>query len=215
VPQLSATPGETIVGNPVSGVLGTRVDTAQLMADQAAYDQANAGKPRPLRVNPFHRVAPNQQPNPDALPGPGSTRTGIGGVSPLIAQTVSTSFLGAQLSDSNVVPPDSMGAVGPTQFLVTVNGRFRSFSKTSGSPDGILDVSDVIFFGSVETPLGGLITSNFTSDPRVRYDRMTDRWYVTQIDVPNNGTGTNRVMRHVLRRLPDPGRRRQRPLHGH
>ena len=191
---LSATPGETIVGNPVSGVLGTRIDTAQLMADQAAYDQANAGKPRPLRVNPFHRVAPNQQPNPDALPGPGSTRTGIGGVSPLIAQTVSISFLGAQLSDSNVVPPDSMGAVGPTQFLVTVNGRFRSFSKTSGSPDGILDVSDFIFFGSVETPLGGLITSNFTSDPRVRYDRMTDRWYVTQIDVPNNANGTNRVM---------------------
>ena len=30
--------------------------------------------------------------------------------------------------------------------------------------------------------------------PGSRYDRMSDRWYVTEIDVPNNGVGTNRVM---------------------
>jgi hypothetical protein len=35
-------------------------------------------------------------------------------------------------------PPDSMGAVGPTQFLMVLNGRVRSFYKSglnAGSPD--------------------------------------------------------------------------------
>jgi hypothetical protein len=88
--------------------------------------------------------------------------------------TVGTSFLGAQKSDSDFDPPDSMGDVGPTQFLVCINGRIRVFDKQGVL--GSLDTTLEIFFTSV--------TSNGTTDPRVRYDRLTRRWIVTAIDVP-------------------------------
>src|SRR5437762_14138501 len=48
---------------------------------------------------------------------------------PLIPQTVGTSFLAARLNESGFIPPDSMGAVGPTQILAVVNGRIKVFSK--------------------------------------------------------------------------------------
>ena len=40
------------------------------------------------------------------------------------------------------------------------------------------------------------VTSNFASAPRIRYDRITQRWYMVMIDVPNDGVNTfaNRVM---------------------
>ena len=76
-----------------------------------------------------------------------------------------------------------MGAVGPTQYIVTVNGRFRSFSKTTGLADGALNVDPDVFFSSVR--------SANTSDPRIRYDRLSGRWFITMIDV--NGTN-NRIL---------------------
>ena len=76
-----------------------------------------------------------------------------------------------------------MGAVGPTQYIVTVNGRFRSFSKTTGLADGALNVDPDVFFSSVR--------SDITSDPRIRYDRLSGRWFITMIDV--NGTN-NRIL---------------------
>src|SRR5437899_3221019 len=58
---------------------------------------------------------------------------------PTAGQTLGTNFLGAELgTDSAYVPPDSMGAVGPSQFLLGVNGRVRTFSK-DGTPDGVLN----------------------------------------------------------------------------
>ena len=47
-----------------------------------------------------------------------------------------------------------------------------------GSADGILDATLNNFFGSV----GG--NTNGTTDPRVRYDRVSGRWFVTAIDTP-------------------------------
>ena len=44
-------------------------------------------------------------------------------------QPTSTNFLGATLADTGAFPPDTMGAVGPTQFVVFVNGRIRTFQQ--------------------------------------------------------------------------------------
>ncbi|HXJ64308.1 MAG TPA: DUF11 domain-containing protein, partial [Actinomycetota bacterium] len=106
-------------------------------------------------------------------------------------QTTSTSFLGATLADTGAFPPDTMGAVGPTQFVVDLNGRIRSFNKTTGLADGVLNVDPDVFWASVMTPTG----CNFTSDPRIRYDRLSGRWFFVMIDVPNcDGSASNRVM---------------------
>src|SRR6185436_11409639 len=109
---------------------------------------------------------------------------GVGG--PLAPQTVGTNFTGATLTDTGAFPPDSMGTVGPTQFVVFLNGRLRTFNKGTGVADGVINVDPDVFFASVMTPVsGGSLNINFTSDPMVRYDRLTGRWFLTIIDVPS------------------------------
>src|SRR5438128_1266371 len=93
---------------------------------------------------------------------------------PELPQTVSTNFLGTELSESTFIPPDSNGAVGPTQVLVLSNGRFKVFDKT-GNP-GALNVADSTFFASVKSTAQ-------VSDPHVRYDRLSARWFISEIDV--------------------------------
>jgi hypothetical protein len=78
-----------------------------------------------------------------------------------------------------------MGAVGKTQFTVFVNGRLRTFVKSTGLADGVLDINPDVFFASVITPPDEGEFS-FTSDPQVRYDRLTSRWFLTIIDVTLN-----------------------------
>jgi hypothetical protein len=97
--------------------------------------------------------------------------------------TTANSFDGATLTDTGAFPPDSMGTVGPTQFIVFVNGRIRSFTK-AGTADGVINADPDVFFASVRTPVGGSVVQDFTSDPQIRYDRFTARWFMSIIDVP-------------------------------
>lgn len=85
-------------------------------------------------------------------------------------------FTAATLADTNSFPPDSMGAVGPQQFVVAVNGRIRSFNKQTGLADGVLNIQPDVFFSSV-------INGSSTSDPRIRYDRFSKRWFIIIITV--------------------------------
>jgi len=104
--------------------------------------------------------------------------------------TTSGAFNGATLTDTGAFPPDSMGTVGPTQFIVFSNGRIRSFTK-AGAADGVLNADPDVFFASVMTPVAGTVVLNFTSDPQIRYDRFSGRWFMSIIDVPcTNGTCT-------------------------
>ncbi|QBB69241.1 hypothetical protein ELE36_01960 [Pseudolysobacter antarcticus] len=108
-------------------------------------------------------------PIPDKSHGPAKS------VSPKVPQTAGINFTAATLDDSGSVPPDTMGAIGPQQFIAFVNGRIRSFNKTTGVVDGAINTSGDNFFASVR--------SAGTSDPRIRFDRLTHRWFVVMIDV--------------------------------
>ena len=117
--------------------------------------------------------------------------------------TTANSFDGATLTDTGAFPPDSMGAVGPTQFITFVNGRLRSFTK-AGVADGVLNADPDVFFASVTTPVTGAVVLDFTSDPQVRYDRFTARWFLTIIDVPcTNATCTTTAANRVLIAVSD------------
>src|SRR5262249_34954625 len=116
-------------------------------------------------------------------PPPSGGRTGL---APVLApgsgganqpQTVGTSFLATQISDTiGYVPPDTVGSVGPTQVLVCSNGIIKVFDK-SGTLGGLNTTTDN-FFASVRG-------SPSTSDPQVKYDRLSGRWIVTIINVAN------------------------------
>jgi hypothetical protein len=100
---------------------------------------------------------------------------------PLETSTAAINFTALTLSDTFAFPPDSMGAVGPTQYLAVCNGRIRSFLKTTGAMDGVLNETTETFFSSV-LQMGG-----FTSDPRVKYDRSSDRWFVIMLGIIDEG----------------------------
>jgi hypothetical protein len=101
--------------------------------------------------------------------------------------TKGLSFTGGTLSGGGAYPPDNMGSVGPNQYIVAINSIITSFNKTTGVADGALNVSTDIFFQSVMTSGG------FTSDPHIRYDRLSKRWIFIIIDVPSTAIA-NRVL---------------------
>jgi Chitobiase/beta-hexosaminidase C-terminal domain len=143
--------------------------------------------------------------DPQLAPGPArdvsSQTSGPSGniATPSFAQTVGLTFDGVSgPSETGAYPPDSMGAVGPSQFIIFVNGRIRSFNKTTGQPDGAFGpygIEPDTFFSSVMSTAN----INFTSDPQIRYDRLSGRWILLIIDVPsssskNIGDQPNRVL---------------------
>ena len=80
--------------------------------------------------SPARRAGPRRQ----AGACPAQPRIGTPAIGPKSSLSAGTSFLGADSNDSGFIPPDSMGAVGPTQVLVFVNGHFRLFDK-QGNPE--------------------------------------------------------------------------------
>jgi hypothetical protein len=149
------------------------------------------------RVIPFRRIPGREFLPEDPGSAPvshtpaGGRRVASSGMSLYTPQTLGAiNFTGATLSDTLAFPPDSMGAIGPTQYIVAVNGRIRSFDKTTGLADGVLNVGTNTFFASVMT--GTPYT--FTSDPRIRYDRLSGRWFIIMIDVPGGSLQPNHIM---------------------
>ncbi len=153
-------------------------------------DQNRALEPHRSHVFPRHlwRVE-GGSPATAQQAGTGGAATGA---SPLNAQTISPviNFTAANFSDCSGWPPDTMGPVGPAQFIIALNGRIRSFDRGTGAPDGAINANTDSFFSSVMTP-----GSNFTTDPRIRYDRLSGRWFITMIDVPGQqGSQPNRIL---------------------
>lgn len=171
-------PDAPTIGQPWVGEVGITETVEQIMDRERANPNPFQGRIR--YTGPEHEIDRKWvKPNPFALPGSqwpplSQSLRGRGDIGPLNPQPVGTSFAGPGLSDSpGIVPPDTMGDVGPTQILVGLNGRIRVYSKTGAV--GPLDVGLDSFFNSVR--------SAGTSDPFVRYDRTSGRWFVSAIDV--------------------------------
>jgi hypothetical protein len=99
-------------------------------------------------------------------------------------QTLGTNFLAGTLATNvpGYIPPDTMGDVSPTQILVCLNGAIKVFGRTGVV--GALNTDTDTFFNSVRN-------GQSVVDPRVRWDRLSQRWYVSMINVANN---SNRVV---------------------
>ncbi len=183
-----------VQGTPWTGEPGIVETVENLMARDA---QATLAIPavRPQRVHPRRR--PDRSSLADAYaaqPVADASKSLLAATLP--AQKLGIKFTGATLSDTSSFPPDTMGAAGPSQFIVAVNGRIRSFNKTTGLKDGAIDLDMDVFFQSVMTPQGGGVVENYTTDPHIRYDRLSKRWFIVIMDTPGSNTSTlaNRIM---------------------
>lgn len=183
-PCAQALYAQAVAGRPWTGAPGITETVRDIMERERRTPAAPAGESRetkPRRV----LTGLQRQPNPSAqdVPQWPPLETYSSVAEPLVPQTVGVSFLGADKTESPFRPPDTMGAVGPTQALVVVNGRIKVFDKSGVL--GALNATTDVFFSSVRAGWS-------VSDPHVRYDRLSGRWFLSIINVPP-GLAPNRI----------------------
>ncbi|MEI6233908.1 MAG: PKD domain-containing protein [Planctomycetota bacterium] len=163
---ISSARGET-VGQPWMGESGITESIARIKARGAAIPPNAPAKPRHPRVHVTQR---NE--SETGIHAATSMAT-VPAISNRSAPLIGTSFLAITRNESGALPPDTMGAVGPSQIFVCLNGRFRLFDR-SGAIVPTLDVDSDVFFDSVRS-------NALTSDPRVHFDRESNRWFLSMI----------------------------------
>ena len=95
----------------------------------------------------------------------------LAGITPHIPAP-SLTFEGIPVQNS--APPDTTGAVGPNDYVQTVNTLNRIFDK-AGVPRGPAFKMSTLF-----AALGGVCATNDQGDPIVLYDRIANRWLISQ-----------------------------------
>lgn len=78
----------------------------------------------------------------------------------------------------NVAPPDTNGAVGATQYVQWVNLEYAVFDKTTGAL-----VAGPFPGNSVWAGFGGDCQTHNDGDPIVQYDKIANRWILTQFSL--------------------------------
>src|SRR4051794_8454154 len=104
-------------------------------------DHGQSAAKRPFRIHRVQKLDIGKVVvNPDSPDVPIFPVPAVGETGPIVPntpQTTGVNFTGATLADTLAYPPDSMGAVGPAQYIVAVNGRIRTFNKQTGAADGV------------------------------------------------------------------------------
>ncbi len=102
------------------------------------------------------------------------------------------SFTASTFSDvpqPGVFVHDTMGALGPEQYIVALNAAIRSFHvdrKTGvAEPDDILETQLATFMNISEETSGE--GNSIIADPIIRYDTFSKRWYVICLSFPERG----------------------------
>jgi hypothetical protein len=188
-PASAARPGDPAEtkGIPWKGEPGITETVAEIMDREArtvppgprAIRETREAPPRDptyLQNPPAPAISqwPPAEASASTSPSPGAL--GDSGIAPLSPQTPGISFKGVTVAESGFLPPDSMGDIGPTQILFVENGRVKVFDRSGVL--GALNVTGTTFFASV------LSANEEVTDPQVRYDRLSQRWFVTELSLP-------------------------------
>lgn len=78
-----------------------------------------------------------------------------------------------------VLPPDTVGDVGPNHYVQMVNLSLQIFDRAGNTLYGPVD-GNTLWQG-----FGGPCETTNDGDPIVLYDQMADRWILTQFALPN------------------------------
>lgn len=131
--------GET-VGVPQTGEMGVQRTTAEIMSAQAVAPPSSRPQILPEREVEGRDDRP-QNPNAPAVASlpelEGATRPAsvvLNSPLPAAPQPVGTNFDAVTgPTETGAFPPDTMGAVGPSQFFLFVNGRLRTLIRQPAS----------------------------------------------------------------------------------
>ncbi|MFI5114700.1 MAG: hypothetical protein ACHP7J_06100 [Terriglobales bacterium] len=97
---------------------------------------------------------------------------------PELAITLGFNFDGVNGTQAGgVIPPDTNGAVGDTQFFLTTNFAFSIYNKSTGK----IEVGPLLL-NSIFKGFGGQCEADNGGDPVVLYDKMANRWLLEQLE---------------------------------
>jgi len=103
-------------------------------------------------------------------------------VLPPVSATLGLNFEGLGLGQYGFVlqaaPPDTNGVVGATQYVQWVNLEFAVFNKNTGAL-----VAGPTFGNAIWAGFGGQCQTSNSGDPIVQYDKIANRWILTQFAV--------------------------------
>lgn len=99
--------------------------------------------------------------------------------------TIGQNFTGSSLGQSNFIPPDSMGAIGPDHFVELINGRYAVYDRDTGLTVQASSLN--AFWNSAGSGHAG----SFAFDPRIVYDKHSGRWFAAAVD---NHSGNNNFL---------------------
>ena len=93
---------------------------------------------------------------------------------------VAQGFTGATLAQNitvggGFIPPDTMGAVGTTQYVSILNGSFSVYNKATGAQTAFID-DDSFWSAAGATSFAGSFTGG---DPRILFNANLNRWVAT------------------------------------
>ena len=114
---------------------------------------------------------------------------------PLSAQsgTIGSSWQGATLAnEGSGWPPDTHGAVGINHFVQAVNGGFQMYNKDGSGYSFATNYRSNNNFWTSRVGLSTGVSGNDYTDPRIYYDRLSQRWYAVEITSPISGS--NRIL---------------------
>ena len=99
-----------------------------------------------------------------------------------VAATLGLNFEGLGLGTAGFgiccAPPDTNGAVGATQYVQWVNLSFAVYDKTTGALVAGPTAGNALWAG-----FGGSCQNDNNGDPIVQYDKIANRWILTQFAI--------------------------------
>ncbi|MBI2843029.1 MAG: hypothetical protein HYX78_06475 [Armatimonadetes bacterium] len=114
--------------------------------------------------------------------------------------TIDTSFVGIGLNDQwtdfggGAIPPDTNGAVGPDHFMVVINGSVAIYDKAGNRLSHVrLNTFFTATIGGITYPRNGAY------DPRVIFDRRSNRWFAITLEFGNPSRTNNHIILAVCR----------------
>lgn len=96
--------------------------------------------------------------------------------------TIGQNFSGSSFfTNSQALPPDANGAIGPQHFVEFINGAFAAYDRNN--PGNVLRESDIDFWFNAGVSVA---SDQGVTDPRVIYDPLSQRWFASMIDFDAN-----------------------------
>ncbi len=98
----------------------------------------------------------------------------------LVSGFEGTSDYDSRALGAALIPPDTMGAVGTTQYAQLINGTYAIYNKTTGALAAPRISADAFWLAAGGTATGG--------DPRILFDGQTNRWLAIGFGAVNTTT---------------------------